>query len=122
MTTTFSIPLGDRVLLKQAVAAEKYGQILLPDQAREVPMWGQILAIGPKVTTVAVGDVVQFQRFSGVDTPDVDTSRSLLLIHEDELVAKFDESSWAQAREEARVREAAAKAELVAGRAGKLAP
>lgn len=70
-------PLGDRVVLKVLEAEEKTAcGIYLPDNAKEKPQQGKVLAVGPgkyndkgeliKVQ-VNVGDTVIFAKYSGTE-------------------------------------------------------
>jgi len=70
-------PLADRVVVKPAEAEEKTaGGIILPDTAKEKPVEGTIVAIGPgKVADdgklvkpeVKVGDKVLYGKYSGTE-------------------------------------------------------
>jgi len=70
-------PLADRVVVKPAEAEEKTkGGIILPDTAKEKPVEGTVVAIGPgKVSdngelvkpTVKVGDKVLYGKYSGTE-------------------------------------------------------
>ena len=70
-------PLSDRVIIKPAAAEEKTkGGIILPDTAKEKPVIGEIVAVGPgKVTDegkkitpeVKVGDKVLYGKYSGTE-------------------------------------------------------
>ena len=70
-------PLADRDLIKPSEAEEKTkGGIILPDTAKEKPVVGQIVAVGPgKVTEdgkkvpmeVKVGDKVLYGKYSGTE-------------------------------------------------------
>lgn len=70
-------PLDDNVVVMPAEAEEKTaGGIVLPDAAKEKPLRGEVLAVGPgrmlksgKRVPVSVkkGDVVMFGRYSGSD-------------------------------------------------------
>jgi chaperonin GroES len=70
-------PLADRVVIKPAPAEEKTkGGIILPDTAKEKPVVGEVVAIGPgKVTDdgkkvppeVKVGDKVLYGKYSGTE-------------------------------------------------------
>jgi chaperonin GroES len=75
-------PLGDRVLIKVDTAAEESaGGVLLTDSAKEKPMSGQVMAVGPgrldentgKVHSMKLkpGDRVTFFKWAGdaVETP-----------------------------------------------------
>jgi chaperonin GroES len=70
-------PLADRVVIKASPAEEKSrGGSILPDTAKEKPVVGEIVAIGPgKVTDdgktvkpeVKVGDKVLYGKYSGTE-------------------------------------------------------
>ena len=70
-------PLADRVVIKPSAAEEKTkGGIILPDTAKEKPVIGEVVAIGPgKVTDdgtkivpeVKVGDKVLYGKYSGTE-------------------------------------------------------
>jgi chaperonin GroES len=70
-------PLSDRIVIKPAVAEEKTkGGIILPDTAKEKPVVGEVVAVGPgKVTDdgkkvpmeVKVGDKVLYGKYSGTE-------------------------------------------------------
>ncbi len=70
-------PLADRVIVKPAAADEKTkGGIILPDTAKEKPVIGEVVAVGPgKVTDdgkkvaleVKVGDKVLYGKYSGTE-------------------------------------------------------
>jgi chaperonin GroES len=70
-------PLHDRVVVKRVAEEEKTkGGIIIPDTAKEKPMEGEIVAVGPgardeKGTLVAldvkVGDRILFGKWSGTE-------------------------------------------------------
>ncbi len=70
-------PLGDRVVIKPAEAEEKTkGGIILPDTAKEKPVVGEVVAVGPGkvaddgtkiVMEVKVGDKVLYGKYSGTE-------------------------------------------------------
>ena len=70
-------PLADRVIIKPSEAQEKTkGGIILPDTAKEKPIEGTVVAIGPgKVSDdgnlvkpeVKVGDKVLYGKYSGTE-------------------------------------------------------
>jgi chaperonin GroES len=70
-------PLADRVIIKPSPAEEKTkGGIILPDTAKEKPVIGEIVAVGPgkvaddgkKVAMeVKVGDKVLYGKYSGTE-------------------------------------------------------
>ncbi len=77
MTKVNLKPLADRVIVKPMEAAEKTkGGIILPDTAKEKPIEGTIVAVGPgKVTEdgkqvkleVKDGDKVLYGKYSGTE-------------------------------------------------------
>ncbi len=70
-------PLHDRVLIRRVEAEEKtLGGIIIPDTAKEKPMEGEVVAVGPgtrsddgKLTALDVkaGDRVLFGKWSGTE-------------------------------------------------------
>lgn len=77
-------PIKDRIIIKQVAAEEKTkGGILLPDEAKSKAPRGEVLAVGPLVKDIQVGDVVlmtdkwfqlfkhETQEFIVINEPDV---------------------------------------------------
>ncbi len=67
-------PLADRVVIQPAPAEEKTASgLYIPDTAKEKPMRGTVLAVGPgkkdEPTTVKVGDVVLYGKYAGTEIP-----------------------------------------------------
>ncbi len=65
-------PLSDRVLVKSAEAEEKTATgIIIPDTAKEKPMEGTVIAVGPgkkdEPMTVKAGDKVLYGKYSGTE-------------------------------------------------------
>jgi chaperonin GroES len=65
-------PLSDRVLIKPAEMEQKTASgIIIPDTAKEKPMRGEVVAIGPgkkdEPMTVKVGDQVLYGKYSGTE-------------------------------------------------------
>ncbi len=88
-------PLADRVVVKPSQAEEKTkGGIIVPDTAKEKPVWGEVIAAGPGRTTddgkhipmeVKVGDKVLYGKYSGTEvTIDGD---ELLIMRESDIFA-----------------------------------
>ena len=85
-------PLSDRVIIKPLPAEEKTkGGIFLPDTAKEKPVVGEIVAVGPGRKTddgkiialdVKVGDRVLYGKYSGTETT-VDDEEYLILRESD---------------------------------------
>jgi chaperonin GroES len=65
-------PLHDRVVIEPAAAEEKTASgIIIPDTAKEKPMRGTVVAVGPgkkdEPTTVKVGDNVLYGKYAGTE-------------------------------------------------------
>ncbi len=85
-------PLADRVVIKPLPAEEKTkGGIFLPDTAKEKPVVGEIVAVGPGrksddgsiiALEVKVGDRVLYGKYSGTETT-VDGQEYLILRESD---------------------------------------
>jgi len=88
-------PLADRVVIKPSPAEEKTkGGIILPDTAKEKPVIGEIVAVGPgkvgddgkKIAMeVKVGDKVLYGKYSGTEVT-VD-GEDLLIMREADIFA-----------------------------------
>jgi chaperonin GroES len=85
-------PLADRVVVKPLETEEKkQGSIIIPDTAKEKPMQGEIVAVGPgKVTEsgqkvnmeVKKGDKVLYGKYSGTEVT-IDGNDYLILRESD---------------------------------------
>jgi len=85
-------PLADRVIVKAAEAEEKTkGGIILPDTAKEKPIEGTVIAVGPGkqtddgkvvVLTVKAGDKVLYGKYSGTEVR-VDEEEYLIMRESD---------------------------------------
>lgn len=65
-------PLADRVLVQPLEAETKTASgIIIPDNAKEKPQKGTVVAVGPgtkdEKITVKVGDTVLYGKYSGTD-------------------------------------------------------
>ncbi len=70
-------PLHDRIVVKRITAEEKTaGGIIIPDTAKEKPMEGEVIAVGPgardeqgqiQTLDVKAGDRVLFGKWSGTE-------------------------------------------------------
>ena len=63
-------PINERVVVKPAPAEEKTkGGIIIPDTAKEKPLRGEVIAVGPgkdgSLMTVQVGDIVLYGKYAG---------------------------------------------------------
>jgi chaperonin GroES len=87
-------PLSDRILVKRIDSEEKTkGGIIIPDSAKEKPLEGEVVAVGPgrtfdngtvKPMTVKVSDRVLFAKYAETEVKlDGD---SFLLLREDDVL------------------------------------
>jgi chaperonin GroES len=94
-------PLHDRVVVKRIEEEQKTkGGILIPDTAKEKPMQGEVLAIGPGARNdkgdliplgVKAGDRVLFGKWSGNEVKlDGD---ELLIMKESDIMGVLEEST-----------------------------
>ena len=98
-------PLHDRVVVKRIEEEQKTkGGIIIPDTAKEKPMEGEILAVGPGARNekgdliplgVQVGDRVLFGKWSGTEVK-LD-GEELLIMKESDIMGVLDASA-AQAK------------------------
>ena len=86
-------PLHDRVLIKRINIEEKTkGGIFIPNSAREKPLEGKVLAVGPgkivngnrELLTVKIGDKILFSKYSETEV-EID-GEMLLLLREDDIL------------------------------------
>ncbi|MCK9300898.1 MAG: co-chaperone GroES [Bacteroidales bacterium] len=85
-------PLSDRVLVKPAAAEQKTaGGIIIPDSAKEKPLKGEVIAVGPgtkdETMQVVVGDFVLYGKYSGTEV-ELDGEK-LLIMRQSDILAKF---------------------------------
>jgi chaperonin GroES len=92
MTTLKFKPLHDRVLVKRTEQeAKSSGGIIIPDSAKEKPIEGEVLAVGPGSRDdagkllpldVKVGDKVVFGKWSGTEVK-IESEEYLILKESD---------------------------------------
>ncbi len=88
-------PLSDRIVVRPSKAEEKTkGGIIVPDTAKEKPVWGEVIAVGPgrmsdegKVIpmTIKVGDQVLYGKYSGTEVTI--EGEELLIMRESDVFA-----------------------------------
>lgn len=88
-------PLEDRVILKPMAAEEKTaGGIIIPDNAKEKPQKGEVIAVGPGKTsdkgqkidmTLKKGDQVLYGKYSGTEI-SID-GQDYLIVRESDILA-----------------------------------
>jgi len=90
-------PLADRIVIKALEAESKTaGGIIIPDNAKEKPQKGEVVAVGPGKADekgnvikmeLKVGDKVLYGKYSGTEV-SVD-GKDLLIMRESDVLAKF---------------------------------
>ncbi len=94
-------PLHDRVVVKRVTAEEKTaGGIIIPDTAKEKPMEGEVIAVGPGARNekgelvpleVKEGDRVLFGKWSGTEVK-ID-GEELLIMKESDIMGIIESSA-----------------------------
>ncbi len=94
-------PLHDRVLVKRVEEeAKSKGGIIIPDTAKEKPMQGEVLAVGPGVRNergelqpldVKAGDRILFGKWSGTEVK-ID-GEELLIMKESDIMGILEEGA-----------------------------
>jgi len=88
-------PLADRIIVRPSKAEEMTkGGIIVPDTAKEKPVWGEVIAAGPGrisdegkliVPAIKAGDKVLYGKYSGTEVT-VD-NEELLIMRESDVFA-----------------------------------
>jgi len=82
------VPYKDMVLVRRVEAAKKTpGGIIIPDTVRESDNRMEVLAVGPEVEGVSVGDVIVTLRKAGIDV--VVGVETLLCVKAEHIVGKY---------------------------------
>ena len=99
-------PLHDRVLVKRVEAEEKTpGGIIIPDTAKEKPVEGEVLAVGPGVRDetgtvrpldVKVGDHVLFGKWAGTEV--IIDGQDRLILKETDILGVIERDAHAPAK------------------------
>jgi chaperonin GroES len=94
-------PLQDRVLLRRVDQEEKTaGGIIIPDTAKEKPMQGEVIAVGPgardetgklQPLDVKAGDRVLFGKWSGTEVK-ID-GEELLIMKESDIMGIIEDAT-----------------------------
>ena len=94
-------PLHDRVVIRRVEAEEKtLGGIIIPDTAKEKPMEGEVVAVGPgardesgkvQPLDVKIGDRVLFGKWSGTEVK-LD-GEDLIIMKEADIMGIVDQSA-----------------------------
>jgi chaperonin GroES len=99
-------PLHDRVLVKRVEAVERTpGGIIVPDTAKEKPVEGEVLAVGPgardengrvQPLDVKVGERVLFGKWSGTEV--IIEGEDRLIMKESDILGIVEGKAGAKAR------------------------
>jgi chaperonin GroES len=94
-------PLHDRVLIRRVEAEEKTaGGIIIPDTAKEKPMEGEVVAVGPgargedgkiQALDVKAGDRVLFGKWSGTEIKL--EGEDLIIMKESDIMGILDQTA-----------------------------
>ena len=94
-------PLHDRVVIRRVEAEEKTaGGIIIPDTAKEKPMEGEVVAVGPgardesgkvQPLDVKVGDRVLFGKWSGTEIKL--EGEDLIIMKESDIMGILDQTA-----------------------------
>ena len=94
-------PLHDRVAVKRVEEEQRTkGGLIIPDTAKEKPMQGEVLAVGPGARdedgdlvpmSVQVGDRVRFGKWSGTEVKIDD--EEVLIMKESDLLGVLEEGA-----------------------------
>jgi chaperonin GroES len=89
-------PLADRVVIKPLPKEDvTKGGIVLPDTAKEKPMEGKVIAVGPGTLTedgkrvpldVKVDDIVIYAKYAGTEIKE--DGEELIILRESDILAK----------------------------------
>lgn len=95
------IPLGDRIVVKQARQEEtRASGLVIPDTAKEKPQLGLVIAVGPGrydengkriPVDVSKGDKVLYAKYSGQDVPRgvFGDDEDYMILKENDILAKL---------------------------------
>ena len=82
-------PINDRVVVKPQAPEEKTkGGIIIPDTAKEKPLQGEVIAVGPgkdgNAMTVSIGDTVLYGKYAGQELSY--EGQDYLIMREDDIL------------------------------------
>jgi chaperonin GroES len=92
-------PLNDRILVKRSSSeVTTKGGIIIPENAKEKPMRGHVVAVGPGKTSddgslsaliVQEGQTVMFRKYAGTDVTI--SGEEHMILREDEILAIIED-------------------------------
>ncbi|MFL5338693.1 MAG: co-chaperone GroES [Gemmataceae bacterium] len=93
-------PIADRLIVKRHPLEDKTaGGIILPDNAKQKPQKGTVLAVGPgkvqkngqrRPLQVKEGDEILFTAWAGDEFKDRGKDETILVMHEEDVLAVLD--------------------------------
>ena len=99
-------PLQDRILVERIEAEEKTpGGIIIPDTAKEKPVEGEVLAVGPgmrdetgtlRPLDIKVGDRVLFGKWAGTEV--LIDGKDRLILKESDILGVIEDDAKAPAK------------------------
>ncbi len=79
-------PLGYKIIVERQAASEKTaGGIVIPDNAKEKPEQGKVIAVGKDVEEVKVGDTIILGKFAATEVKI--NGNEYLIVREKEVLA-----------------------------------
>lgn len=86
-------PINDRVVIKPGAAEERTaGGLIIPDTAKEKPLQGEVVAVGPgkdgNKMTVKKGDTVLYGKYAGQELNY--KGEDYLIVKEDDILVILD--------------------------------
>lgn len=85
MTTPIK-PLADRVVaVREQAQAKTASGIFLPDNAKEKPVLAAVVAVGPDVKSLAIGDTIVYKEYSTTELK-ID-GKDYLIVKEEDVLA-----------------------------------
>src|SRR5712664_4015214 len=84
-------PLHDRLIVRRDEAKNQTeGGIYIPDNAKEVPIQGEVLAIGTGRVAVKAGDLVLFSKYAGTEIPSL--GEHFIMLREEDILGVIVEA------------------------------
>jgi chaperonin GroES len=93
-------PLGDRIIVRRHASSERStGGVILPDNAKQKPQRGTVMAVGPgkllkdgtrRPLQVREGDNVLFTAWAGDEFNERGVQEAILVMHEEDVLAVVD--------------------------------
>jgi chaperonin GroES len=86
MMSTPIKPLADRVVaVREEVQTKTASGLYLPDNAKEKPVVARVVAIGPDVKSLKIGDKIVYKEYSTTDLKIND--KEYLIVKEEDVLA-----------------------------------